>query len=160
MPVAGSAVDLAGGSGRHALWLADSGWDTTLVDISPTATTIALAAAARLGVSLSTEVKDLDNADPAGGPWDLVVIHHYLNRGLLGRVHRLLRPGGKLVACHPTLHNLDRNSRPTARFLLEPGEMSTLLDGLEIVTYFEGWTNQGRHEAQVVAGLGSPAGSR
>src|SRR5436853_489087 len=30
----GKALDLAAGSGRHARWLADRGWDVTAVDIS------------------------------------------------------------------------------------------------------------------------------
>ena len=94
LSVTGTALDLAGGTGRHALWTADRGWDTTLVDISPTAVASAAAAASRRGLRLATEVVDLDEADPSGGPWDLVIIHHYLNRALLGRVQQLLRPHG------------------------------------------------------------------
>jgi tellurite methyltransferase len=30
----GSALDLAGGAGRHAIWLAEQGWEVTLIDIS------------------------------------------------------------------------------------------------------------------------------
>src|SRR5450755_991540 len=35
-PRAGSALDLAGGAGRHAIWLAKQGWEVTLIDISET----------------------------------------------------------------------------------------------------------------------------
>ena len=156
LPVVGSAVDLAGGSGRHALWLAERGWVTTLVDVSPTAVEIARDAAKRRALQLRAEVLDLDDADPAGGPWDLVVVHHYLNRELLARVHRLLRPGGRLVVCHPTLRNLERHPRPAADLLLGPGELPTLLGGLTFTAYFEGWTAQGRHEARAVATLDAP----
>jgi len=149
----GRALDLAGGIGRHALWVAERGWDATLVDISPTAVAEAAATASRRGLRLATEVVDLDETDPSGGPWDLVMIHHYLNRTLLGRAHELLRPGGTLVVCHQTLINLERSPRPGARFLLEPKELATLLSHLQLSTYFEGWTEQGRHEAQAVASL-------
>src|SRR5258708_27172975 len=30
----GTALDVAGGAGRHALWLADRGWQVKLIDIS------------------------------------------------------------------------------------------------------------------------------
>ena len=35
-PNAGRVLDVAGGAGRHALWLAQQGWDVTLIDISET----------------------------------------------------------------------------------------------------------------------------
>src|ERR1035441_2770581 len=33
-PHPGSALDLAGGAGRHAIWLAKQGWEVTLIDVS------------------------------------------------------------------------------------------------------------------------------
>ena len=35
-PEGGSALDLAGGAGRNAIWLAQRGWEVTLIDISET----------------------------------------------------------------------------------------------------------------------------
>src|SRR6266481_6045689 len=35
--VVGAALDLAGGLGRHALWLASRGWQVTVVDVSDVA---------------------------------------------------------------------------------------------------------------------------
>ena len=34
LPTSGKALDLAGGTGRHACWLAQRGLDVTLADIS------------------------------------------------------------------------------------------------------------------------------
>ena len=36
-PIGGTALDLAGGIGRHALWLAKRNWQVTVVDISEVA---------------------------------------------------------------------------------------------------------------------------
>jgi tellurite methyltransferase len=36
-----TALDLAGGAGRHALWLAQRGWQVTLMDISSEGLTLA-----------------------------------------------------------------------------------------------------------------------
>jgi len=35
-PAGENALDLAGGGGRHAIWLARQGWEVTLIDISET----------------------------------------------------------------------------------------------------------------------------
>jgi hypothetical protein len=51
----------------------------------------------------------------------------------------------------PTRSNLERHTRPDPRHLLEDGELPGLVPGLEIVRYEEGWTEQGRHEARLVA---------
>ncbi len=147
----GTACDLAGGTGRHTLWLAAQGWATTLIDIAPSALEVAAALAKESGLAISTAEHDLDAGMPSTGPFDLAVIHHYLNRRLLSEVESILAPGGHLVMAHPTLINLERHDRPSRRYLLEPGELPSLLSSLEIASYFEGWTTQGRHEARVVA---------
>src|SRR6266851_3745674 len=33
-PQGGNALDIAGGAGRHSIWLAKRGWEVTLIDIS------------------------------------------------------------------------------------------------------------------------------
>jgi tellurite methyltransferase len=63
----------------------------------------------------------------------------------------VLAPDGLLVFAQPTRSNLQRHPHPSARFLLEDGELPRLLQGLEVVSYSEGWTDEGRHEARLVA---------
>jgi tellurite methyltransferase len=64
---------------------------------------------------------------------------------------QVLAPGGLLVFAQPTRSNLQRNPHPSARFLLEDGELPQLLRGLKVISYTEGWTEEGRHEARLVA---------
>src|SRR5205814_5476112 len=45
LPRSGRALDVAGGAGRNALWLARRGLEVTLVDIAPSALALARAAA-------------------------------------------------------------------------------------------------------------------
>jgi tellurite methyltransferase len=47
-------LDLAGGAGRHAIWMAKQGWQMTLTDISDEATTLARQNAQAAGVELQT----------------------------------------------------------------------------------------------------------
>ena len=152
MPVEGRALDLAGGAGRHAVWLAERGLYVTLTDISDVAIAKARQRAERAGVEITAEERDLEAAGPPSGEWDVVVIIHYLDRDLLSRCDELLAPGGLLVFAQPTERNLERFERPGRRFLLEEGELAGLLPpSLEVVRLDEGWLEDGRHEARVVA---------
>src|SRR5689334_13030073 len=54
------AIDVAGGAGRHALWLARQGFDTTLVDVSSVALSIAEQRGKADGFSLQRLQLDLD----------------------------------------------------------------------------------------------------
>ena len=94
-----------------------------------------------------------EKADPLpAGPWDLILQFHYLNRRLFEAYGRLLAPGGRLVVIHPTMKNLERHPKPSARFLLEEGELAGLIpSGLEVLHLVEGWSAEGRHEAVLVA---------
>jgi SAM-dependent methyltransferase len=152
LPKGGAALDVAGGRGRHALWLASRGLETTLVDVSTVGLGFAREEARARGLSLHTLQQDLESGRRLPeGPWDLVVWTYYINRSMLPGVSRVLAPGGLLVLVHPTRRNLDVHPRPGARFLLEEGELPGLLPGLELLRHEEGWTADGHHEAWVVA---------
>ncbi len=152
VPRAGRALDVAGGSGRHAVWLAQRGLDVTLVDVSPVGVDLAQRRAAFAGVTINTIVADLETEPLPAGPWDLIVDINYLDRALFDAFARELAPGGWLVFCQPTITNLERHPRPDAPFLLQPDEARTLVAGLDLVSYDERWfDDDGRHQARVVA---------
>src|SRR5213596_1064151 len=78
------ALDVAGGAGRNAIWLARRGLDVTLADISPAALDLARAAAAAAGVTLHLIEVDLEAAPLPAGPFDLIVAIDFLHRPLFG----------------------------------------------------------------------------
>jgi tellurite methyltransferase len=151
LPRTGRALDVAGGAGRHALWLAARGLQTTLVDIAPRALAIAQSRAQEQGLHLDTHCVDLETDALPEGPFDVIVSMHFLLRSLWPSMRVALAPGGWLVVVQPTIANLERHARPPAAFLLAPGEAREMVAGLEIVSYAEGWSLEGRHEAVVVA---------
>src|ERR1700676_5815584 len=57
---AGSALDLACGSGRNALWLAEQGWSVTAVNGSPVALEILQSRASEGGIKMNAKVADLE----------------------------------------------------------------------------------------------------
>lgn len=153
LPRRGRALDVGGGAGRNALALARRGLDVTLADISPVGLDLARAEAERAGIHLETVALDFElelDAVPAG-PWDLILQLHSLHRPLFERYPALLAPGGLLVVVHPTRTNLERHSKPGPDFLLDDGELPGLVPSLEIVRYEEGWSDEGRHEARLIA---------
>lgn len=151
LPRAGRALDVGGGSGRNALWLARRGLEVTLADVSDVALALAAEAARAAGLALRTVEVDLEQAPLPEGPWDLVLCAYCLHRPLFAAFPAALAPGGVLVVAHATRTNLERHPRPGPRHVLEDGELPTLVRGLEILRSEEGWLESGRHEARVVA---------
>lgn len=151
LPQGGRALDLAGGAGANAVWLAGRGWDVTLADVSPVGLALAAERASRAGTALRTLEIDLEHKPFPPGPWDLIVIVRFLRRPLFAAIPDELSPGGVLVVVHPTRTNLARHERPGPWHLLEDGELPGLVRGLEVVRYEEGWADEGYHDARLVA---------
>lgn len=144
-----TAVDLGGGSGRHARWLADRGIEVTLVDIS------AAALAFAVHEHITTLQHDLEAAGwpPSPRAWDLALLHYFYAPDLIVDAAAHLAPGGRLVVAQPTVRNLERHDRPSRRFLLEEGELADLIADLPLTPLLltESWTDEGRHEARLIA---------
>jgi tellurite methyltransferase len=151
IPRAGRALDVAGGAGRHAVWLAQRGLAVTMADVSEEGLRLAVAAARDAGVEIDLVQIDLERGPLPAGPWDLIVCVHYLQRSLFPAIAAQLAPGGLLLFCHQTRVNLERHARPGPAYLLEEGEAATLVAGLEILSCNEGWQEDGRHEARLIA---------
>ncbi len=151
LPERGAALDLAGGDGGQAVWLAQRGLDVTLCDVSSVALQRATLLAASAGVALQTVCIDLEEHAPPAGPWDLVLCTNYVQPQLWPAVARSLSAGGRAVWIHPTLENLARNAKPSRRFLLESGQALAVFEaaGLTISFADESWV-AGRHVSRVV----------
>ncbi len=151
LPSSGAALDVAGGAGRNAIWLAQRGLEVTIADISPAGLALAQSRAAEAGVELQTVETDIAASPPPPGPWRVVMCVYYLNRDFLRSCAAIIEPGGLLVVLHPTLTNLQRRQKPPAAFLLQDNELPELATGLEVVHHSEGWRQDDRYEALLVA---------
>lgn len=151
LPSRGRALDVAGGAGRHALWLAGRGLDVTIADISSAGLAIARRRATEESLQIAMLEIDLAAEPFPAGPWDLIVSVCHVNRPLFAVYPSVLAPGGILAVIQPTKRNLERHAKPPAGFLLEDGELPSLVTGLEIVHYEEGWLADERHDAVLIA---------
>jgi SAM-dependent methyltransferase len=150
IPSEGLALDVAAGTGRVALWLARRGLDVIATDISPVGLALARETAADEGVRIKTVVADLTRDPLPGGPFDVIACFHYRQRDLFGALRETLRPSGVVLVELPTVRNLERNEKPSRRWLAEPNELLRDLSGLTVVYYREGWVGN-RHVARMVA---------
>ncbi len=98
-PRGGRALDVAGGVGRHTLWLAKHGWQVKLVDISETGIRLAKRAArrARVGDKIEFVAGDLKNLPLGRNRFDLILVFFYLERPLFPALMAALKPGGALL---------------------------------------------------------------
>ena len=144
------ALDVATGTGRIALWLARFGFDVTAVDISPVGLEQLSKSARAASVTVRTVVADLERDLLPEGPWDLITCVAYLRRELFPAMRDRLVPGGLLICGLPTIRNLERHTRPPARFLIGENELLQLCAPLQIVYYREGWVDD-RAVARVIA---------
>lgn len=140
----GTALDLAGGEGRNALWLAERGWQATVVDFSHVATDRAQRLAAeRLGADssrLRTEQADLLSYSPRSRYYDLVLVVYFQvpaeQRWLVMRTAaEAVAPGGRLViVAHDTANLTEGVGGPqNADVLYTPADLIEDLDGTGLI---------------------------
>lgn len=132
------ALDLACGSGRHSLFLAEKGFDVDAVDIS----TVALDHLRKQagGLKITIIEADLDTFIPKRGAYDLIVMTNFLDRDLIARAKDALAPGGLMII--ETYMADPANEKPDSNpdFLLQKGELRSLFgDGFDVLEYKEFW---------------------
>lgn len=136
----GKALDLAAGEGRNAVFLAQNGFEVDAVDISPVGLKKAEALAAERGVRIRTVVADLEDYDLGTERYDVITNLYYLQRSLIPKIQRSLKPGGVVVFEMFTVDNLGipgAHGPKDRAWLLEPGELRRLFEGYEVLRWSE-----------------------
>jgi SAM-dependent methyltransferase len=133
----GTAIDLACGEGRNAIWLARNGWAVTGVDFSPTG--IEKARLLAEDTDVDWVVADVTTFRP-GRMYDLVIIF-YLHLGELAMASTFanaieaLAPGGTLFGVGHALRNLTDGygGPPSPEILWTAERIGPLVTDLEVV---------------------------
>lgn len=148
----GRLLDVACGSGRNAMFLAEHGFTVTAVDLSQEALALLDQEAARRGLAIETRQVDLE-ADPLlpVGPFDLVIAFFYLHRPLLPLLKALLRPGGLMVLRTFSCAGPFPGGPGNPDFVLNPGELLELFRDWEILCHEEGL--EASHKGGSLAGV-------
>lgn len=152
----GRALDLACGRGRHALYLAQEGYQVEAWDRDTEGLSLVADRAKALSLSnVTTRLVDLE-LKPQIPPvsFDLIVVFYYLQRELMPQIVRALKPGGVLVYETFLIDNHERFNHPRRReFCLAHNELIALCGELRILAYRESALDpqQGPYTAAVVA---------
>jgi SAM-dependent methyltransferase len=134
----GRALDVATGTGRNALALAEAGFEVDALDISTVAIDRARAEADRRGLEVRWMVADLDTDALPDVDYDLITVVRYRNRGLWPRLASALAPGGWiLIEHHLQTHRQDVVGPRDEAFRLASGELLQAFAGLRVVHYSE-----------------------
>jgi len=137
-PDGGCALDLAGGAARNSIWLAQQGWEVTLIDISETGVEQARRNAGPLASHMHFVVDDLTGFTASQMQFDLLMVFFYLERKIFPEIVKALRPGGLLLYKTLTMAQLKLEGGPKdPAHLLEAGELLRLADGLQVLHYSE-----------------------
>ena len=97
----GTALDVAMGQGRNAVFLAQRGWAVTGFDVSQAGLEVARANAKAAGVALSAVPSSIETFDYGTARWDLIALIYVPFSAHEGRametLTKALKPGGLLV---------------------------------------------------------------
>jgi SAM-dependent methyltransferase len=147
------ALDLAGGVGRNALFLAREGWQVTLNELSDEAARLAEENARRSGLPLTicraSALEALTaacrpNASEPGTPqpntsepntrYDLILMLFYLDRTLFSFLPQALAPGGMLfIKTRTEDHPRFQSGSKHPEYFLRPGELAASFPGLHVL---------------------------
>jgi SAM-dependent methyltransferase len=155
----GTVLDVACGQGRHAYWFYKQNHPLALVDRGQEAIN---------SIAIPADRCEKVVADIEAGPWpfagrsfDAVVVTNYLWRPLLPTLLSSLAPGGVLI--YETFaqgnESVGKPSRPD--FLLRPGELLAVCQGLRIVAFEDGYRDAPPRFVQRIAAVreAAPEGS-
>jgi 2-polyprenyl-3-methyl-5-hydroxy-6-metoxy-1,4-benzoquinol methylase len=136
-PDGGVALDLAGGVGRHALWLATKRWHVTVVDVSAVAIEKLDAQARKLNLQPTLFAMDAMDYEFKPACFDLIVLFYHFDRQTASRVLSALKPGGFVICKSSVLSSPYQGAAPASLQPLKDNEILSLLSGLRVLDHRE-----------------------
>ena len=155
LPVAGTALEPACGTGINALYLAQQGLETSAWDISQEAIKSLEDRARQAGLQINTRLRDVVSSPPLQNSFDVIVVSYFLERQLIPYLIRALKPRGLLFYQTFIRERVDDTGPNNEEYRLAANELLGLCRDLHIVLYQEegliGNTQLGfRNEAMLI----------
>jgi SAM-dependent methyltransferase len=146
----GRSLDVGMGQGRNTIYLAQQGWESVGFDPAERAVAAARAQAAKLGVTITTQVARAEDFDWGQAQWDLIVLSYVGAREYVANVVRALRPGGMVVV--EAFHRDATKGRSIGgAVVFDTNELLKLFAALRVVRY---------EDAETAADFGGQAQTR
>ena len=143
----GRALDLATGKGRHALILAEKGFQVDAMDISEVALAGAESRARERGLIIKFHKADLEEAELPEAAYDLIVNIDFLQRSLIPKIKRALKPGGYVAFDTYLIDQRVLGHPKNPAYLLDHNELLDFFRDFRILYYREGKFQRDSREA-------------
>lgn len=157
LPASGKALDLACGLGANSLLLAECGLEVRSWDISPVAIEQLKLTAQQRGLRVDAEVIDVMSHLPEANSLDVLVVTHFLLRGMEQSLMAALKPGGLIFYQTYCRDKVTQQGPSNPDYLLADNELLGMFASLKLRVYREeslsgqqekGWRNQAMLVAQ------------
>ncbi len=135
LPAQGEALDVACGLGANALLLASRGLRVSAWDLSSQAVAALRDTAARRGLHLRAEARDVEVSPPAPASFDVITVSRFLSRPLCPHLRDALRPSGVLFYQTFVRDKVADTGPSNPAYLLAENELLELFAGLRVLVY-------------------------
>lgn len=136
-PDAGVALDLAGGLGRHALWLASRRWQVSVVDLSDVAIAKLTHTARELNCKLDALAGDAAEYEFEPTRFDLIVLFYHLDRNLFPKIVPALKPSDVLICKMSVRWDSDGRQTVVSTDPLSRNELPSLVPEMDVLFHQE-----------------------
>ncbi len=148
----GRVLDVAMGSGRNAIYLANLGFDVEGIDISPEAINSALASARKIGVTIRAQIADLEgNYSITKSNYNVIISFNYLQRSLIPQIKDGLRKGGIVVYETFIIDQAQFGKPRNPDYLLRHNELLDMFRDFRCLRYREGIMEGPKAIASIIA---------
>jgi SAM-dependent methyltransferase len=136
----GSALDIACGKGRNAIYLAQRGFTVTALDISAGALTEGRRRAQQQELLIDWHLCDLEASAlaPVGGDFDLIINFNYLQRSLIRPMRQAVKLGGYLIFETYLIDQAALGHPNNPDYLLQHNELLECFGDFRVLFYREG----------------------
>jgi len=139
----GTALDLACGKGRNAIYLAQRGFAVTGLDISQVALAEGRRRAQQQELQIDWQQRDLEASELASGDFDLVINFNYLQRSLFQPIQHAVKRGGHVIFETYLIDQAEFGQPKNPDYLLQHNELLDCFRAFRVLSYHEGRCDDG-----------------
>ena len=148
----GRVLDIAMGSGRNSVYLAERGFWVEGVDISEESIKQAEKLAAEHKVSIQTQLADLEkDYHISPDAYDVIICFNYLQRSLMPQIKAGLKYGGLIVYETFIVDQTEFGKPRNPDYLLQHNELLHLFSDFRCLYYREGIIDNRKAVASLIA---------
>lgn len=134
----GLALDIAAGTGRHSLLLSRAGFKVIAIDYAEAGLRALQTIARAERLPVWPLAADLGTFPLPRARFDAILNVNFLDRALVPRLIRALRPGGALIFDTFLIDQAAAGHPRNPAFMLRHYELREMLEGMELMRYREG----------------------